>query len=56
LSLVADMNRCPKANVLGWQTFSSLINSVALPVYSFGGMRLNDLPQALASGAQGIAM
>lgn len=56
LSPVADSDNHPNANVLGWQIFTNLILNTTLPVYAFGGMRVNDLSQALSRGAQGIAM
>jgi len=56
LSPVAETNSHPNAKPLGWQTFSSLMDNITLPVFALGGMRTVDLPQALASGAQGIAM
>lgn len=56
LSPVAETDSHPNAELLGWQTFSSLIDNATLPVYALGGMLVDDLPQALAKGAQGIAM
>jgi 8-oxo-dGTP diphosphatase len=44
------------AKPLGWQVFSSLVSKVTLPVFALGGMRLDDLRQALSNGAQGVAM
>jgi 8-oxo-dGTP diphosphatase len=40
---------------LGWQQFSELTQSIALPVYAHGGMTLTDLPVALSFGARGVA-
>ena len=45
----------PDANPLGWQQMQALIEQVNLPVYALGGLRLDDLDQALANGAQGLA-
>ncbi len=56
LSPVAQTESHPNAELLGWQAFSSLMSKVTLPVFALGGMRLDDLPQALSSGAQGVAM
>lgn len=56
LSPVAQTESHPNAELLGWQDFSSLMSKVTLPVFALGGMRLDDLPQALSSGAQGVAM
>ncbi len=41
---------------LGWQQFQQMIAQTTIPVYALGGMNQSDLPQALASGARGIAM
>ncbi len=56
LSPLVETGSQPNANPLGWQAFSSLINNTALPVYALGGMRSDDLAQALSHGAQGVAM
>lgn len=45
----------PDAKPLGWQQMKFLIEQVNLPVYALGGLRLDDLEQALANGAQGLA-
>ncbi len=45
----------PDANPLGWQPMRALIEQVNLPVYALGGLRLDDLDQALANGAHGLA-
>jgi 8-oxo-dGTP diphosphatase len=45
----------PDAKPLGWQPMRALIEQVNLPVYALGGLRLADLDQALANGAQGLA-
>ncbi len=55
LSPVAATSSHPNANVIGWENFSQLIESVAVPVFALGGMSEKDLPQAIAAGAQGIA-
>ncbi len=44
------------AQPLGWHKFAQMVQAVQMPVYGLGGMQLQDLPQALASGARGIAM
>lgn len=61
LSPLVETGSQPNANPLGWQAFSSLIdssliNNTAMPVYALGGMRSDDLAQALSHGAQGVAM
>jgi 8-oxo-dGTP diphosphatase len=45
----------PQQAPLGWERFAALIEDSPLPVYALGGMRHEDLPRALAAGAQGIA-
>lgn len=55
LSPVAATASHPNATVMGWENFSQLIESVAVPVFALGGMDEKDLPQAIAAGAQGIA-
>jgi len=46
----------PGAAPLGWAAFEQLISGYALPVYGIGGMRTDDVPEALAAGGQGVAM
>jgi 8-oxo-dGTP diphosphatase len=46
----------PGAAPLGWAAFEQLISGYALPVYGIGGMRVDDVPEALAAGGQGVAM
>lgn len=45
----------PGSTALGWESFSKLAHSVALPVYALGGQNDSTLPTALKHGAQGIA-
>ncbi len=45
----------PDATPLGWAGLRALTDRVSLPVYALGGMGVNDLDQAVAHGAQGIA-
>ncbi len=40
---------------MGWDGFAHLRESIALPIYSLGGMKAADLDNARAHGAQGIA-
>jgi 8-oxo-dGTP diphosphatase len=56
LSPVAETASHPNASPLGWETLSTLSQTITVPIFALGGMRKDDLPQALASGAQGIAM
>ena len=41
---------------LGWEAFTDLIESYALPVYALGGMQTSNLHQARMHGAHGVAM
>lgn len=45
----------PEAVPLGWEQFKGLVWDLPLPVYALGGMHPEDLPQALAARAQGVA-
>ncbi len=40
---------------IGWQRFTELAAGRSLPVYAIGGLSAEDLPQARAAGAHGIA-
>lgn len=46
----------PEAQTLGWQQFAEWIKDYPIPVYALGGMRPEDLPEARAHGAHGIAL
>lgn len=46
----------PASPFLGWAGFASLVEAARLPVFALGGLRRQDLDQAVAVGAQGIAM
>jgi 8-oxo-dGTP diphosphatase len=46
----------PATSLLGWEQFAQLARGVKPAVYALGGMRLQDLSRARASGAQGLAM
>jgi len=45
----------PDAQGLGWSGFAALRERVSLPIYAIGGLRPEDIVQARAHGAQGIA-
>jgi 8-oxo-dGTP diphosphatase len=45
----------PGEEGLGWERFAMAVEGLALPVYAIGGMTPDDLPDAWAAGAQGIA-
>ncbi len=40
---------------LGWANFQVLVDNAALPVYGLGGLTRDDLADAVAYGAQGVA-
>ena len=45
----------PGAEALDWAGFRDVAAATTIPIYALGGMRLADLPQAIAAGAHGIA-
>lgn len=45
----------PQAVPLGWEGFRELVDELPLPVYALGGMRPEDIEQAIECGGQGIA-
>ena len=55
LSPVLPTATHPDAHPLGWERAREMIESVNTPVYLLGGLGLQELPQALEAGAQGIA-
>ncbi|MES9930959.1 MAG: thiamine phosphate synthase, partial [Candidatus Thiodiazotropha sp. 6PDIVS] len=55
LSPVQVTSTHPDAQNLGWPRFTAWVDQVNLPVYALGGMTVDDLPQAVSNGAQGIA-
>lgn len=46
----------PGAAVLGWDGFAAIARGASIPVYAIGGMRREDLADAWAAGAHGVAM
>ena len=56
LSPVKPTKSHPNSVTLGWVSFAQLIELIEIPIYALGGMTKDDLPQALASGARGVAM
>ena len=40
----------------GWSGFAAIVRETALPVYAIGGLSADDLDDALAAGAHGVAM
>jgi 8-oxo-dGTP diphosphatase len=46
----------PELAGIGWEGFQQMIKPLKCPVYALGGMKVTDREDALASGAQGIAV
>jgi 8-oxo-dGTP diphosphatase len=46
----------PGARALGWSGFARIVRGTSIPVYAIGGMLREDLPDAWAAGAHGVAM
>ena len=46
----------PELKGIGWQKFKQMIKQAKCPVYALGGMKVTDLDDALAAGAQGVAV
>lgn len=44
------------AQTLGWEGFARIARGASIPVYAIGGLRAQDMGQAWAAGAHGIAM
>jgi 8-oxo-dGTP diphosphatase len=55
LGPVAATASHPGATGMGWQAFSTLRESVSLPIYAIGGMTNDDVAIARMHGGQGIA-
>jgi 8-oxo-dGTP diphosphatase len=45
----------PGVEGIGWEGFAAMRESVSLPLYAIGGLRPDDVGQARAHGAQGVA-
>jgi len=45
----------PGATPMGWEGFAALREETPLPIYAIGGLQVDDLAEARAHGAQGIA-
>lgn len=46
----------PGAATLGWDGFAAIARGASIPVYAIGGLLREDLPDAWAAGAHGVAM
>lgn len=55
LSPVQETLSHPGTPALGWDTFTSMVEDMPLPVYALGGVSGNDVETAWSHGAQGIA-
>lgn len=55
LGPVAATATHPEATPMGWSGFAALREAVSLPIYALGGMQPDDVDNARAHGAQGIA-
>jgi 8-oxo-dGTP diphosphatase len=55
VSPVATTASHPDTEPLGWEQFQLLTEQADCPVYALGGMTADDLEQAFAHGAQGVA-
>ena len=55
LSPVRETATHPGASPIGWEGFERWVADLPLPVYGLGGLGVQDLDEALAHGAQGVA-
>lgn len=55
VSPVAATASHPETKPLGWAQFQALTELASCPVFALGGMTTDDLDQAFAHGAQGVA-
>jgi len=55
LSPVQKTASHPEMQAMGWQKFSSLLETCAMPVYALGGVSERDMQDAWSHGAQGVA-
>jgi len=55
LSPVQKTQSHPGTPAIGWSTFASMIEDVALPVYALGGVSDADIDTSWLHGAQGVA-
>ena len=56
LSPVLPTPSHPGAETVGWARFSAWLDDYPLPVYALGGLSLDELAQARAAGAHGVAL
>ncbi|MCM2131033.1 Nudix family hydrolase [Larsenimonas rhizosphaerae] len=55
LSPLRDTPSHPDAVTIGWHDFQQMVEYAAMPVFGLGGTTLDDIDQARAVGAQGVA-
>jgi 8-oxo-dGTP diphosphatase len=55
LSPVKETSSHPGEPGLGWEKFKQISHQFKQPVYALGGMTADDLAEAKAAGAQGVA-
>ena len=55
LSPVKETNSHPGVAGIGWKTFAQKVQSITVPVYALGGMKLEDIEMAKSQGGQGVA-
>jgi len=55
LSPVQKTQSHPDAQAIGWDSFSTMIEGMPIPIYALGGVRENDIETAWQYGGQGIA-
>lgn len=56
LSPIKYTSAHPDIDPIGWQGMVEMIDEVAIPVYALGGMKLEDVEEATANGAQGVVL
>ena len=55
LSPVKETSSHPGVPGIGWDTFAQKVQSITIPVYALGGMKLEDIEEAKSQGGQGVA-
>lgn len=56
LGPVCQTESHPSVVPMGWESFTRLVEDRSIPVYALGGLRGQDLDQALSCGAHGVSM
>jgi len=56
LSPIKETIAHPDLDPLGWEGLREVKEQISCPVYAYGGMKMEDLDDALSVGAQGIAV